>query len=271
MTASLTQATLSLEERLWKAEHDLMQVARRQYALEAFVKELDRATRFKPFRIWNDIVWMMVLDSRDMLVIHMASWVTGVCEKGGLIGQIRAHHVRELPAARRPTERTENNGHLREILDLGHQVAFARLFPGATGAHATAADLEGLKASLRQAADPLVKDRDENRAHVFEQGGSGSAKMLDLTELRNTLAFIEQLLNDLRLVSCSSTMSHHDMNDADSTTVAEEMVESLLVGNSYRRAVVMEGHDREAFYQACHERHDALPAERQILFNDNYD
>ncbi len=79
------QPKASLDDRLWKVEHGLMQVARRQYALEAFLKELDRATRLKPFRIWNDVLWMMVLDSRDMLVIHPASWTKGVCQKGGLV------------------------------------------------------------------------------------------------------------------------------------------------------------------------------------------
>lgn len=79
------QSTLTLEDRLWKVEQDLMQVARRQYALEAFLKELDRVTHAKPFRIWNDILWTMVLDTRDMLVIHLASWTKGIYGRSGLL------------------------------------------------------------------------------------------------------------------------------------------------------------------------------------------
>jgi hypothetical protein len=269
--ASATNPPPTPEDRLWKAERDLMLVARRQYVIEAFVNELDRATRLKPFRIWNDILWMMVLDSRDMLVIHPASWIKGVCGKGGLIGQIKAHHVRELPAVRRPTERSETDAHLRRILDHGHQEAFGRLFPGVTGAHATGSDLDALTQRLRQAADPLLKDRNDNRAHAFESHGAGSAKMLDLNELRNALTFIEQFLNDLRLVCHSSTMSHHDMNGADCKTAAGEMVASVLIGSAGRREIVMEGRDREDFYKTLHNQHDALPSGREVLFNDNYE
>ena len=95
--------------------------------------------------------------------------------------------------------------------------------------------------------------------------------MLELSELRCTLTFIEQLLNDLRLVGHSSTTAHHDMNDADCDMVAEEMVESILVGPSLRRESEMEGRDRETFYTALHDQHDALPSSHEVLFNDNYE
>jgi len=110
-TGSHPKATL--DERLWKVEHDLMQVARRQYALEAFVSELDRATQAKPFRIWNDILWTMVLDTRDMLVIHLASWTKGIYGRGGLLGQVKAHHLADLPTGRPATARTDRDPHLR--------------------------------------------------------------------------------------------------------------------------------------------------------------
>lgn len=261
----------TLEDRLWKVEHELMQVARRQYALEAFVSELDRVTKLKPFRIWNDILWMVVLDSRDMLVIHLASWTKGLCGRGGLLNQLKAHHLTELPAMRQPTERTERDAHLRKLLEEGYRAAFQRLFPQGTGVHASGTDLDGLKARLGSATKPLLNDRNRNRAHAFEEITSGSATMLGFPELRNALTMAEQLLNDLRLVGCSSTMSHHDMNDADCAATAEEFVDSILIGHSHRREVVMDGRDRQAFYDALHERHGGLPAGRQVMFNDNYE
>ena len=66
-------------------------------------------------------------------------------------------------------------------------------------------------------------------------------------------------------------MSHHDMNDADCATTAEELVDSILIGHAYRREIVMEGRDRGTFYGALHTRDDALPAGRQNMFNDNYE
>jgi hypothetical protein len=261
----------TLEDRLRDVQRDLMQVARRQYALEAFVKELDRATRLKPFRICNDILWTVVLDSRDMLVIHLASLVKGACASGGLMRQLKEHHLPELPAARRPTERTDDDSYLRGILDSGHQEAFSRLFPAAKGPQATGSDLDALTKRLRLAAEPLLKDRNQNRAHAFERRGRGSAKMLELSELRNTVTFIERLLNDLSLVGHSSTTGHHDMNDADCDVVAEEMVESIIIGSSARREILMEGRDRDTFYKVLHDRHDALPSGSRVLFNDNYE
>jgi len=267
----------SLVARLREVEHDLMQVARRQYALEAFVKELDGATRLKRFRIWNDVLWMTVLDSRDMLVIHLASWVKGVCGRRGLTRQLKAQHLQELPAVIRATERAEEDAYFAGLLDHEHAAAFKRLFPGAMETHATSADLDALTKRLKRTADPLLKDRNdnrahafENRAHAFEPGGQGSAKMLDLTELRDSLTHFEQFLNDLHLVSHCSTVTHHDMNDANCKVVAEEMVESILIGSSSRREILMDGRDRETFYKALHDLHDALPSGSQVLFNDNY-
>jgi hypothetical protein len=117
---------------------------------------------------------------------------------------------------------------------------------------------------------PILNDRNQNRAHAFDPKRSGSARMLDLADFRSATDAAEQLLNDLRLVGCSSTMSHHDMNDADSASTAEEFVDSILIGHSYRKEVVMEGQERDPFYAALHARHDALPSAGQVLFNDNY-
>lgn len=268
---SNTEPKATLEDRFWKVEQDLMQVARRLYALEAFVKELDGVTQGKPFRIWNDILWMMLLDTRDMLVIHLASWMKGIYESRGLLSQLKANHVLELPTRRRPTERSDRDEHLAGLLNEAHQAAFSRLFPKASGDHASHKDLDDLTARVRNGAAPIVSDRHWNRAHVFDPRRPGSARMLDLTELRNAVTVAEQLINDLRLVGCASTMGHHDMNDASSRMVAEEFVDSILIGHSYRKEVAMEGRDRRTFYDALHERHDGISAGSQTMFNDDHD
>src|SRR5438477_6122025 len=81
----------------------LLSLARRQFVMEAFIAELDRASRKKEFRIRNDVTWLMLLDSRDMLVMQLASWAKGVYESGGLLGVIQADHVRALPRRRPPS------------------------------------------------------------------------------------------------------------------------------------------------------------------------
>src|SRR4051794_36492533 len=87
----------------------LLSLARRMFVMEAFKTDLDRVSRNKQFRIRNDVTWLMLLDSRDMLVVQLASWAKGVYEPGGLIGSIQADHVRDLPR-RRPPDPTDRGG-----------------------------------------------------------------------------------------------------------------------------------------------------------------
>jgi hypothetical protein len=49
-------------------EWNLLALARRQFLIEAFTGDLDRITRGKLFRFRNHSVWLMLLDTRDMLV-----------------------------------------------------------------------------------------------------------------------------------------------------------------------------------------------------------
>lgn len=96
----------------------------------------------------------MLLDSRDMLVIHLASWTKHLVEAGGLFAELKTNHLPDLPASRRPTDRTDNDSHLRSSLDGYHQAAVTRLFPGlaaqtATGAAHAEVDV-GILAFLKQ-------------------------------------------------------------------------------------------------------------------------
>jgi hypothetical protein len=256
--------TTTLEERLTAAEGGLMMTVRRLYMLEAFHKELERVTKGKPFRIWGDIQWTLVLDSRDMLVIHLASWVKSVTARGGLLGVIRAHHIRELKAT--PPKGT------RERSAVHHKAAFGRLFPSAKKAHAGVDDVDDLSARLRALASDLHKDRNKNRAHFFETAkNKGMAKMLDLTELRTFVSAMERMLNDIRIIAHDMTVLHSDRNASHCGDAAEELVHSILVGSSGRREVVLEGRDKQAYYADLHQRHDASQPGPDTLFNDIYD
>lgn len=48
-------------------------------------------------------MWLMLLDSRDMLVVRLTSWTDGIVEQGGLLGQLEAHHIAALPRKLPPT------------------------------------------------------------------------------------------------------------------------------------------------------------------------
>ena len=138
-----------------RQHYQLIDVARRQFVMEALTKELDRVTRGETFRIANDVTWLMLLDSRDVLVIHLASWAKGVYTPGGLIGQLRADHLRRFPKQRPPEERDDSYG-WRTRRDREHADSFVRLFPNVTGDHPDGAAFERLTDGFATRMKPVV-------------------------------------------------------------------------------------------------------------------
>ena len=55
-------------------EWNLLVLAHRQVLIEAFTGDLDRVTRGKLFRFRNHSLWLMLLDTREVLVIHLTNW-----------------------------------------------------------------------------------------------------------------------------------------------------------------------------------------------------
>lgn len=249
----------TFDELVGKFEWNLLAVAKRQFVIEAFKADLDKITRGKLFRIRNDIVWSMLLDTRDMLVVHLASWAKGVYEKGGLIGQLQAHHCRDLPRARPKTERDDDEGWTRRR-DREHAESFGRLFPSSKERYPEPADVEELRSRFIDRTAPLLDDRSQNRAHPYEKEREpGSVRMLDIPDLRETISFSEQLMNDLTMVARGSTLHYDDMNNASPDDVARELVDTILLGTADRGARKKAQSEREAFYQAVHARHDTAP------------
>lgn len=237
--------------------------------MEAFTTELDRVTRGKPFRIWNDILWMMLLDSRDAHVIHFGSWLKSMYTTGGFFGQLRAHHLKRLPRQWRRLSEPEGSLEAR-ILERGHNEAFDEIFPGTAGPFPTPDDVDALRERFIASVKTVVGDRDNNRAHPFEHAGSSesSDEMLNVTELGTITRYVERVLNRIRLISTSSTLTHLDVSGTSSKYFAETLVDDLLVGHRWRARVVMGTTAREDYYRELHVRHDKRQPEDSRLFND---
>jgi hypothetical protein len=250
-----------------RQHYQLIDVMRRQFVMEALTKELDRVTHGRAFRIANGPIWLMLLDTRDVMVIHLASWAKGIYQPGGLIGQLRADHLKSFPKKRPPEERDGSDG-WRNQRDREHEGSFARLFPTATGAHPDGPAFDGLKDAFATRMKPVVDDRHENRAHPYESKGAGTAKMLDVSELRALVDYGDQLLQDLRMVGNGFPLSHSEMNSPTAGQVAPDLVDSLILGTSDRIRRVRKDQNRDAYYDQLHAEHDALPAERDRFFND---
>lgn len=273
---------MQVADLLDRAEANIDAIRRRGSLLQAFVSELDEATRGKEFRIWNESAWLILLDSRDQLIISLASWCKAQWSKGGLFGQLRAGHLSELKRAL-PKAVEAAAGEK----DARHQ-AFRRLFPDASRASRATPrpeDLELLKDSFRKRVhgSGLMDDRDDNRAHPFERGkASGSVAMLDLDQVQAVVLHIEELLNDLSLLSRRSTRSIGPLPGF--TGAARDLVDLVLGGSIGRMWMVWgienaerPGADdirwwwqfRDAYYRRIHDAYDmGAPDAGFPLFND---
>jgi hypothetical protein len=253
-------------------EWNLLTVARPQFIIEAFTGDLDRVTRGKRFRFRNHALWLMLLDTRDMLVIQLASWVRSIVDPDGLLARLQQHHASDLPRKLLPEdprsadEPERSTRSTRERREGEHASSFDRLFPNA-GDIPKESDFEGLRQTFRSQMKPVKNDRDWNRAHPFEKV-SGTAKMLDVAELRAHIDYAERFMNDLRMVGWHGTFAYHEMNMPIAADFAPDLVDAMLIGGPERLLKARGLATREEFYAQLHSAHDVRPANDGDYFND---
>lgn len=262
---------LSLQDRI-AAEEDLsLSMTRRQYILEAFVRELDRVTRMKQTRWWNGSLWLVMLDFRDQNVTHFGSWAKSMYAPGGLLS-----HVSGIPLRRktRDRERERKDPHYAAILEQGHRQALERLFPGADGEHPQPSEVQALRNRFAEKMRDVVADRNANRAHPYDGGDEehGKARMLNFAEMRELIDYATGVMNDLRLLNDGTTLHYADICDTPSAAFAEDLVDSLVLGPSFRINIVRAGRNRDDFYEELHAKHEALDdaAKAELLWNENF-
>jgi hypothetical protein len=238
--------------------HDrLLHASQSLYALEAFERELERASKGRLFFILNDIVWAMALRSRDLTVIHLASFAKSLYTKGGLLGRLQAGSPKSFPRRRKGAQgegRPE-----RDYLDRLHREAFERLFPNAARGLPSHADWGGLIDRYGKCSADLVSDRNNNRAHPYERGSTASARVLCVAELRKHVAETSALLNDLRLLQSGSTMELAELHSASASTTARTLVDMVLLGTCCE----LPDARRSAIYEALHSQTPRAASEEQ--------
>lgn len=263
---------LSLVDKTREFESSLRNTKRRWYYLRAMSAELERCTRGKPIRIFNDIAWQMLGDSYSMLVVDLASWIRRQSERGGLFGLMKAT-LHELPRKfpkRRRREHFEHPDALRAWDEEVHEKAITDLFPASSGRLVQAADVDALAERLRVESDALIRDRNANRAHSHELP-QGTAEPISLDAVGKLCERLEEALNLVRLIADWSTTSFDDMKDADAEDTAKELVDMILIGLRYRRQLVTQDPatqrdefsedgptlERDDYYARLHAIHEA--------------
>lgn len=287
MSAVATSAAPALlNEVIWGRFVRLLDIKRRLYVMRAFVDELDRVSRGKPFTIRNDIVWNAMLDVRDKLVIDFYSLTVemrhgmkpldprvaartfrgGLKKKRGLFIEIRDHYLASLTRTyvRHPNDDDDEFN----LYTQTRAAQFTRLFPDCTTDSPNVADIEALCERFRIKMVPLGNDRNKNRAHALE-GEAGTATMMSVPQLEALFDYAEQVLEDLSLVSALSALCRTNLNHANCVETAADMVDLILLGNfsDVRRLTVQR--TRDELYARVHKLQDEdAGGVRQLHFND---
>jgi hypothetical protein len=279
-----------LKDIIWERFTKSLDIKRRLHVVRAFSDELDRVKRGKRFSIRNGIVWRAMLDVRDKLVIDLCSLTVemrhgmkpldpkvakrtfrgGLKRKRGLFVEIRDHHRASLTRTHVPCDGDDEDDVAMDTESKAE--TFARLFPKCTGDTPSEADVEQLCEDFRLRTVDLQEDRHKNRAHALE-GEVGTAKMLWVPEFEALFGYVEQVLEDLSLVSAGPSFGGDDMNDACCEETARDTVDLVLLGSISDVRQLTEERTRDELYDLLHQIHDAdEPAEPddvpELHFND---
>lgn len=285
-TAPTTAASVpDLQGLLWKRYVKALEIKRRLHVVHPFVEELTRVTRGKRFRFRNDIVWRAMLDVRDKLVIDLCSLTVEMRHgmkpldrdaqqeyrgrfkrKRGLFIELRDHHLASLTRTYVP--HPDDDEYEIEHHTEGKAEIFARLFPNCTTESPSAADIEDLCERFRLKMVPLKDDRNKNRAHALEDTPEPD-KMLWVPDLNALFEYLEDLLEDLSMLSAGPSFGGDNMNRADCTETVVDMVDMILLGSISEVTRLTTTRTRDELYARLHEIDDALQGEREKLhFND---
>lgn len=278
---------MTLQKLLSKHENLVLLIKRRLYFLEAFEQGLQKIASDKPYLPRNDIVYALIFDSWDMLVIDIASLCKDMLGRGGFFNILK-NHVNQLKPSKKaqytapepmvnyigqePTiqqklkHKLEMQEEFLALLVKNNHDAFYRLFPNSKGRQGRLKheDVDDLIKQFEDIAGPFIADRNKHRAHRYERREMAiGIKSLDIKEISQNFERLEKILNDIRLVSELSTFAYNDMNFADSKATADDLIFLILVGSLKRG-------DEWAGINSAMNKDDGLPKKYGYQFREQY-
>src|SRR5690242_2280007 len=155
---------MEFEKLLSEHEEHVHQFRTRYVWLRAIETELKKRLGNHRFQINNDLIWITLLDSRDALFIHYASWAKSLVQTGGLFGTLKAQHLNKLFVSRSKTKVKDERTELAALREKKRRERFEELFPEAAArGKMQAPDVDALKDRFYAAAQPVIDDRDVYR------------------------------------------------------------------------------------------------------------
>lgn len=247
---------VTLEDLLSEIEYKVLQIKKRFYSIKAILDELKKVTGDKKFTIKNDIIWQMVIDSYEMLIIDLASLYRGMCEGGGFFGQLKSHSSELRKRSHRKMEvgepmLVENTNHrftekdrkrfidemkqdTRKMLAKGIQDSLLELFPELKDSvymKAKHNHIEALKNRFWEMSKELVQDRDDVRAHKYEgKPIDSNAEKITPEKLEEHFTRLEKMLNAIRIAGLNSSFGYSNMNWSDVDRTAQDVVDLAMNG-----------------------------------------
>jgi hypothetical protein len=253
---------MTLEELLKDLENKILRIKKRYYYLDAILKEIVRVTDGKTFNIENDIVYQMIWDSHEMLIIDLASLYRGMCQSGGFFGKLKIHAARLktvshrkleigepniIESAKNPLSLQDRERVRREIKEdmqrfqaKNLEQVLVSIFPDLKSASTKRANhnhIDALKDNFWKKAEEMTKDRDIFRAHKYEEKEhkhGEDIKQITLKDIKVHFDNLEEMINAIRLVSTMGTLAYSDMNWASSKNTAEDIVDLVMMGSNNR-------------------------------------
>lgn len=243
----------NLRATLEKAQHEMRPLVDRYLLFSAFVSDLEKVSRGEEFGFRNEAVWTAMLDSRDMLIIHLADWCQAMLKDGGLLGKLQKHSGQFSKTI--PKSRLGEDEHLNASLQETYKESFGRIFPDNDLQRIPQAkDFSALKELIKQKTTELQADRDQNRAHYYSQRQkkNAKAKMLNFNELKDLFEYFGILLNDLCLINHGSTWAK-DYDSLRPNHIASNLVDLMLLGDLHFLPHWNDEVTREHFYVKLHD------------------
>lgn len=256
-------SSVSMGARIEQAILEVAAIEQRYLLIRAFHDELSASTLRKEFAIRNQAVWTLLLDTRDMLVVHLASWCRAAYGNGGLFGQLKGLHLADLRRKKRVKAHDNTPAGRAE---RGLDAAYERRFPGVAHVKLQPADVDKLKDWFVATVERVVDDRDNNRGHPWEKSNKASVVMLELDDLATVFTAIGQLLDDLYLIATRNQLRGPAPVAGVSAADAAELVDVLLFGSYAAYEARLGDRGRAEFYEDLHRGHDGASGEH--LFNE---
>jgi hypothetical protein len=266
----------SMYEELGRLEMDLLGFSQRFGHLMNVFAAFEVTTRGKPFLIYHEPMWTMLIDERDMLFIDLASWAKGMHAKGGFLRTVVDRG--ELGALALPwgqeLQQAGNEEWLRAHFErtnaASRRKAYERLFPIAQTETPTPSDVTHLCAYLRCSFDPLRLDRNQHRAHKYEKEKPVTAARLAPCDALEHFNQCRQLIADLRFLASNSSFTSYgyDVKAKADDEEAQDVVDLILCGSlgwiaNYGMLANSDPADtyfwqkRDRCYERLHAAHDA--------------